>query len=115
MVSRKGEGRRFRAMRAWALALVCVISASVLLGSYGNSPARWIPEQTQITEAARGDSAPADKVPLQVQADVSFAVFPATLLPAAPQPTSFRFVQLDTDGCRPGHHSRIDRPPRVRV
>jgi hypothetical protein len=95
--------------------LACLISASVLLGSRGTSPGRWVPEQTQIAEAARGDSAPADKVQLQVQPDVSFAVFPATLLPATPPPTAFQFVPLETDGCRPGHRGRIDRPPRFRA
>jgi hypothetical protein len=75
-------------------------------------PADWVPATAQIDEGTREDSAPADKAQASSQADLGFAIFPTSILPREPQPTTFEFWWLETDGCRPGHRDRIDRPPR---
>jgi len=114
-VPRVAHDRSLSVSKACVFLLAAVMVAVAVLGSYRSGPTEWAPAETQLAEAAGRDSAPADKVQAQIEANMGFAIFPPAIAPPEREPTIFQFFFLESDGCRPGHRGRIERPPRAQV
>jgi hypothetical protein len=114
-VTRRSSRGRSATRSTAGLLLACVLAAVAVFGARPRTHlAEWVSSGTQIGEASREGSAPADKVDAACQADLGYVHFPIGLIPAeGPRLTGLLLCRDVAGGCRPGYTPRIDRPPRL--